>query len=118
MIKVNAQEVKERFRGLIALLRFFTETGNLSYIDRLANALSSETIKAVLYDAIREAAAARRQSIKIKENDKEVLYYDYENKIKAPFIPKDSELADFLSVIEKDMSIAKIVASLALLWGG
>jgi len=61
---------RERFPGVISLLRFFAESGNYGVVDRVANSLSTEAVVQAIYDALRtvRAQSARAVKLKIKSN--------------------------------------------------
>ncbi|KUH32863.1 type I-A CRISPR-associated protein Csa5 [Thermococcus celericrescens] len=94
------------------MLRFFVQTRNFSYVDRIGNALNPEPVEVALLEALR-AFRSIRESASVDENGGRYIEKDG-NKILLPGIPSGEEVMGFLKDVRSDTGVAKLVATLAL----
>ncbi len=100
------------YKGIVKMLRFFVQTKNFGYVDRIGNALNPEPVEVALLEAlrafrsIRESAPADKDGRKYVEKDGK--------KIPVPGLPTDEEVRAFLEAVHSDIGSAKRVATLAL----
>ncbi|MDK2783254.1 MAG: hypothetical protein PWQ32_843 [Thermococcaceae archaeon] len=99
--------------GIVKMLRFFVQTKNFSYVDRIGNALNPEPVEVALLEALR-AFRSIRESAPVDENGRRYVEDKNGNKILVPGIPKDEEVKKFLDDVRSDIGVAKLVATLAL----
>ncbi|BAD84643.1 hypothetical protein, conserved [Thermococcus kodakarensis KOD1] len=104
--------VKTEYEGIVKMLRFFVQTKNFSYVDRIGNALNPEPVEVALLEALR-AFRSIRESASIEGDGRRYVEKDG-NKIPMPGIPSDEEVKIFLDDVRSDMGVAKLVATLAL----
>ncbi|ALV63027.1 CRISPR-associated protein, Csa5 family [Thermococcus sp. 2319x1] len=104
--------VETEYEGIVKMLRFFVQTKNFSYVDRIGNALNPEPVEVALLEAIR-AFRSIRESAAVGENGRRFVEKDG-SKIPVPGIPTEMEVKEFLEAVHRDMSVAKLVATLAL----
>ncbi|ASJ02837.1 type I-A CRISPR-associated protein Csa5 [Thermococcus profundus] len=104
--------VNTEYGGIVKMLRFFVQTKNFSYVDRIGNALNPEPVEVALLEALR-AFRSIRESAPIDKNGRMYVEKDG-NKIPVPGIPSDEEIKKFLDDVRSDMGVAKLVATLAL----
>jgi CRISPR type I-A-associated protein Csa5 len=104
----------------LAILAIATQ--GYSHLDRLANALSPETVSRVIYDADRSMSALlSRSDIKLaqKQDDKNYSYLelttmftDERHRIyKFYGLPKEEDTRKFIEEASKDLNIARKVAA-------
>ncbi|MEM4971889.1 MAG: hypothetical protein QXE01_11640 [Sulfolobales archaeon] len=101
-LKISSLSDEER-RALLNIARalsYFARERAYGYIDRIANSFSQATLRHVISEALRSLKS---------ERDREGE--GGEHKI---FMPTASDVEIFLRLAEKDLSVAKIVASLAI----
>jgi len=91
-------EEREAVRSLARALSYFARERAYGYIDRLANAFSILTARHVLTEMLRDLKSERDRGADV-------------------WIPKGNEVEKVLEIAEKDLSILKVVASLALAYG-
>ncbi|MDK2915065.1 MAG: hypothetical protein PWQ79_1980 [Thermococcaceae archaeon] len=104
--------VETEYEGIVKMLRFFVQTKNFSYVDRIGNALNPEPVEVALLEALR-AFRSIRESASIGGDGRRYVEKDG-NKIPVPGIPSDEEVKKFLDDVRSDMGVAKLVATLAL----
>jgi len=56
----------EEFDGIVSMLRFYSSTGHVGYIDRLASAISPVVVEATLLDALRELQSVLSASLTVQ----------------------------------------------------
>lgn len=130
-------------KNIVKLLKFFIDTNRYGLVDRMALALSPESVETALYDMIRlvDSLKQRRIIVKIATDNKEYttscceygedLGYgikgiireviqgpeDLRNKsiycVPCPPKPTRSELTDFLKKVHEDLTIARKATILA-----
>ncbi|ASJ05760.1 type I-A CRISPR-associated protein Csa5 [Thermococcus barossii] len=94
------------------MLRFFVQTKNFGYVDRIGNALNPEPVEVTLLEALRAFRSIRESAPTDKDGRK---YVEKDgNKIPVPGIPTEEEVKSFLDAVHADISVAKRVATLAL----
>ena len=100
------------YGGIVKMLRFFVQTKNFGYVDRIGNALNPEPVGVTLHEALR-AFRSIRESAPVDENGKKYVEKDGK-KIPVPGIPSEEEVKAFLDEVRSDVGVAKRVATLAL----
>ena len=100
------------YDGIVKMLRFFVQTKNFGYVDRIGNALNPEPVEVALLEALR-AFRSIRESASVDKKGKRYVEKDG-NKIPVPGIPSDEEVKKFLDAVQSDIGVAKRVATLAL----
>jgi CRISPR type I-A-associated protein Csa5 len=100
------------YEGIVKMLRFFVQTKNFSYVDRIGNALNPEPVEVTLHEALR-AFRSIRESALIDEKGRRYVEKDGK-KIPVPGIPTEEEVKAFLNDVRADIGVAKRVATLAL----
>lgn len=77
-MKVPTKQIREDYKNIINMLRFFVEIGNFGTVDRVAGALSFDVVKSSLYDALRiiRSEAVRSPTLKIGERSLTCYYED------------------------------------------
>lgn len=114
-----SDDVGECISELADVLRFFVELRNYSYVDRIANALTSEPVQISLRDALRHLRSFYDSSFEIKADEKKlravmVRIGGVEKQKVLPKIPKERCINEFLEAIRKDISVANRLAMMAL----
>jgi len=103
MIRLNelSGDEMKALTNIAKALSYFARERAYGYIDRLANAFSTNTVRQVLSEAIRD------------------LKSEYDRGANV-FMPKGSDVEIVLRLSERDPSILKVVSSLAIAygWGG
>ncbi len=136
------KEPREKYRCIIEVLRFFVNSQRYGIIDRLAFALSPESVDQSIYEALRILKSLEARSIhariKTQKNEYTLRCCDYgEGRgpgINGVFIeadeaslkgkqgycvpcpscyPDEDELRGFLEDVRRDIGLARIVAALA-----
>jgi len=82
-------------RNVARGLSYFARERAYGYVDRIANAFSITTLRQVLTEFLRDLKSEQDRGAKI-------------------FIPSAKDIETLLKLAERDLSIAKVVASLAL----
>jgi len=82
-------------RNVARGLSYFARERVYGYVDRIANAFSVTTLRQVLTEFLRDLKSEQDRSADV-------------------FMPSAEDVEKFLRIAEKDLSIAKVVASLAL----
>jgi len=100
------------YDGIVKMLRFFVQTKNFGYVDRIGNALNPEPVEVTLLEALR-AFRSIRESAPVDKNGRRYVEKDG-NKIPVPGIPSGEEVKKFLDAVQSDIGVAKRVATLAL----
>ncbi|NJE06350.1 type I-A CRISPR-associated protein Csa5 [Thermococcus sp. M36] len=100
------------YEGIVKMLRFFVQTKNFSYVDRIGNALNPEPVEVTLHEALR-AFRSIRESAFVEDNGRRYVEKDGK-KIPVPGIPPEEEVKAFLDAVRSDIGVAKRVATLAL----
>jgi len=100
------------YEGIVKMLRFFVQTKNFGYVDRIGNALNPEPVEVTLLEALR-AFRSIRESTSIDKDGRRYVEKDG-NKISVPGIPAEEEVKAFLDAVHADIGVAKRVATLAL----
>ncbi|GAB6135979.1 type I-A CRISPR-associated protein Csa5 [Thermococcus prieurii] len=100
------------YEGIVKMLRFFVQTKNFSYVDRIGNALNPEPVEVTLHEALR-AFRSIRESAPVDENGRRYVEKDGK-KIPVLGIPSEEEVKAFLDEVHSDIGVAKRVATLAL----
>lgn len=101
---VSLASLSERERrsllNVARALSYFARARAYGYVDRLANAFSAVSLRQVLAEAVRDLKSE----------------YDRGERV---FMPTASDLETFAALAERDLSIARVAASLALAfsWG-
>jgi len=57
---------EEEFSGIVSMLRFYSSTGHVGYIDRLASAISPIVVETTLLDALRELHSVLAASLTVR----------------------------------------------------
>ena len=134
----------QKYSGIISLIQFFAETNRWGMIDRMALAMSPDSVETALYDMKRLARSldARKIRVKIVVREKTYELYcceygedlgygmyghvetvlegpkTYEGKkiycVPCPRIPSSEETENFLNEVRKDLSLARRVALIGL----
>ncbi len=100
------------YEGIVKMLRFFVQTKNFGYVDRIGNALNPEPVEVTLHEALR-AFRSIRESATVGEDGRR--YVEKEGKkIPVPGIPGEEEVKAFLDAVRSDIGVAKRIATLAL----
>lgn len=94
------EEERKSLWSIAKALSYFARVRAYGYVDRLANVFSTISLRQVLSEAIRELKSE----------------YDRGEQI---YMPTALDVELFIKIAEKDLSIARVVASLALAysWG-
>ncbi|WP_010479707.1 type I-A CRISPR-associated protein Csa5 [Thermococcus zilligii] len=100
------------YEGIVKMLRFFVQTKNLGYVDRIGNALNPGPVEVTLHEALR-AFRSIRENATVGEDGRRYVEKDGE-KIPVPGIPSEDEVRAFLDAVRSDIGVAKRVATLAL----
>ncbi|RLF55324.1 MAG: type I-A CRISPR-associated protein Csa5 [Thermoplasmata archaeon] len=100
------------YPGIIDMLRFFVRRKNFSYVDRMGNALTPEPVKIALLEALRAYQSIYEYEIENAKADKDKA--EKERTGYVPRIPPEVEINKFLEEVERDPSVARRVATLAL----
>jgi len=100
------------YEGIVKMLRFFVQTKNFGYVDRIGNALNPEPVEVTLHEALR-AFRSIRESATVGEDGRRYVEKDGK-KIPVPGIPSEEEVKAFLDAVRSDIGVAKRVATLAL----
>ncbi len=100
------------YEGMVKMLRFFVQMKNFSYVDRIGNALNPEPVEMAILEAIR-AFRSIRESTSTDKDGRRYVEKDGK-KIAVPGVPTDEEVRAFLEAVRSDISVAKLVATLAL----
>ncbi len=123
------------FDNIIKTIKYFIDTKRYGVVDRMALAMSPESVETALYDMLRliDSLEARsiRVKIKVKDKDYEVKCCEYGDKLgygihglvldaeredlngkniycmPCPPRPSVSEITSFLETVNKDPSIAR-----------
>jgi len=95
-----SDEERRAIMNIARALSYFARERAYGYLDRIANSFSQATLRHVLSESLRSL-----KSEKDRESE------DSEYKI---FMPTASDVEIFLKLAERDLSVAKIVASLAI----
>jgi len=82
-------------KDLASMLRYFVRSRKYGYVDRLANAYNPTIAEITIREALREARSAFDQNEKVH-------------------LPSESNVRQVIELINKDLSIAGILAALAL----
>jgi hypothetical protein len=101
-VRIGSLSDEER-RAIVNIARalsYFARERAYGYLDRIANSFSQATLRHVLSESLRSL-----KSEKDRESE------DSEYKI---FMPTANDVEIFLKLAERDLSVAKIVASLAI----
>jgi hypothetical protein len=103
MVSSLSDEERKAVINIARALSYFARERAYGYIDRIANAFSQETLRHVLSEALRSLKSER----------------DRESGEAKIFMPTASDVETFLKLAERDLSIAKVVASLSIAysWG-
>ena len=91
-------EDRRAVESVARALSYFAKSKAYGYIDRLANAFSVTTARHVITEALRDLKSER-------DRDPNV------------WLPKGDDVERVLKLIEVDLSILKVIASLALSYG-
>ena len=110
-------------RNVARGLKVFAAQRAFGYIDRLANAFSVESLRQILYEFLRDLGVEESQARVVKRDDREVKVVEVskesgKKELVELFMPSARDIETLLSLAEKDISIAKVVASLALTYRG
>ncbi|ASJ10956.1 type I-A CRISPR-associated protein Csa5 [Thermococcus sp. P6] len=101
-----------KYEGIVKMLRFFVQTKNFGYVDRIGNALNPESVEVALFEAIR-AFRSIRESASVDSEGRR--YVEKEGKkIPVPGIPSEEEIKAFLEDVRSDVGVAKRISTLAL----
>ena len=100
------------YEGIVKMLRFFVQTKNFGYVDRIGNALNPEPVEVALLEALR-AFRSIRESAPSDENGRKYIEKDGK-KIPVPALPTDEEVREFIEAVHSDIGLAKRVATLSL----
>ncbi|WP_297520791.1 type I-A CRISPR-associated protein Csa5 [Thermococcus sp.] len=100
------------YEGIVKMLRFFVQTKNFGYVDRIGNALNPEPVEVTLHEALRAFRSIRESAI-VGEDGRRYVEKDGK-RIPVPGIPSEEEVKAFLDAVCSDIGVAKRVATLAL----
>ena len=100
------------YEGIVKMLRFFVQTKNFGYVDRIGNALNPEPVEVTLHEALRAFRSIRESAI-VGEDGRRYVEKDGK-RIPVPGIPSEEEVKAFLDAVRSDIGVAKRVATLAL----
>jgi hypothetical protein len=101
-LRISSLSDEER-RAIINIARalsYFARERAYGYIDRIANSFSQATLRHVISEALRSLKSERDRESEGSEH--------------RIFMPTANDVEIFLKLAEKDLSMAKIVASLAI----
>jgi len=101
-LRISSLSDEER-RAIINIARalsYFARERAYGYIDRIANSFSQATLRHVISEALRSLKSERDREAEGSEH--------------RIFMPTANDVEIFLKLAEKDLSVAKIVASLAI----
>jgi intergrase/recombinase len=90
-----SEEEVSAVRSVARGLSYFARERAYGYIDRVANAFSVTTLRQVLTEFLRDLKSEQDRGAEV-------------------FMPSAKDVETFLKLAERDLSIAKVVASLAL----
>jgi CRISPR type I-A-associated protein Csa5 len=122
----SSEEPTERFKSVANSLAMLTiASEGYTHLDRLANALSPETISRVIFDAQRSMSALlSRNDVEVehKEDDKKRPYLQLTTRFKGESektykfygMPREEDTRKFLEEATKDLTIARKVAAYAV----
>ena len=104
----------QEFNEVINLFRFFVDTRNYGYVDRIGNALSHEPVEHATLEALR-AFRSIYESAKMDENNRRYIEDSKTNrKIYLPRIPSEDQVKAFLDAVKQNRDVARRVATYAL----
>jgi len=86
---------KKAIYNVAKALSYFVKERAYGYIDRLANAFSISTARHVLEEALRDLASLKTRGEEI-------------------YMPSKDDIERILNLVEKDLSILKVITALAL----
>lgn len=101
-VRISSLSDEER-RAVINIARalsYFARERAYGYIDRIANSFSQSTLRHVISEALR--------SLKSEKDSED------EGGERRIFMPSANDVETFLKLAEKDLSVAKIAAALAI----
>ena len=91
-----SEEERRAVLNIARALSYFARERAYGYIDRIANSFSQTTLRQVLSEALRS------------------LKSEWDREPDKVFMPSAGDVELFLKLAERDLSIAKVVSSLAL----
>ena len=79
----EVESLRNNFRNLILVLRYFAAKGQFHYLDRLSSAMDPSVVRQTIYEALRSLRAAINSAIKIEmeaegKKKEEVICLDYD----------------------------------------
>jgi len=92
----------EEFDGIVSMLRFYSSTGHVGYIDRLASAISPIVVETTLLDALRELHSVLSTSLTVRG-----IRCRFDKSLKAYVCARDKELKEGGKDKEKDEEILR-----------
>ncbi|HXG08138.1 MAG TPA: type I-A CRISPR-associated protein Csa5 [Nitrososphaera sp.] len=122
----SSQDPTERFKSVANSLAMLAIAGEAyTHLDRLANALSPETVSRVIFDAQRTMSALlSRNDVKVehKEDEKKRPFLQLTTRFKGESektykfygMPREEDTRKFLEEATKDLAIARKVAAYAV----
>ncbi len=96
------------------MLRFFVDTGNFGYVDRIGNALVPDIVETALMEAIR-ALRSLYGSARTDERGFKCVEHDGRC-VTLPPIPGKDVVTCFLEAVRADIGYARRAAIYALAW--
>ncbi len=105
-----SEEERAAVNAIANALRVFAVQKKFGYVDRFANSYSAESVKHVLYELLRDLKSLEARAT-VEEGRK---YVTVDNIKIALYVPSKSHVETFVKLVEKDLAIAKLVATLSL----
>lgn len=109
-------EGEECVKSIARVLRFFRETRNYGYVDRIGNALIPEHVEIALKEALRALDSLYGSAPRDEKGHAYVAVDD--RKVVLPRIPSEKEVQCFLGLVREDISYARRAAIYALSFPG
>ena len=108
---LNEEECTQKIGDV---LRFFVDTKNFGYVDRVGNALLPDGVEEALKEALR---ALRSLYGSAKRDERGYSYVEVgDRRITLPPLPGEDVVKCFLSAVRRDMGFARRAAIYALSW--